>query len=212
MNNTFIILFLCNKIKLMINRKFFFDQARATLFNGKFSQKQVDGLNAILEQWELKYAKKDDRFLAYMLATAHHETDRKMQPINEYGRGKKRDYGKKLKMGGGPGKRIPYDSPDQLYYGRGFVQLTWYENYEKASTKLKVDFLNNPELALDLKHASRIMFEGMLEGWFTTKKLSDYFKGENADWYGARRIINGKDKADLIQDYALKYYACISYT
>ena len=53
----------------MINRKFFFDYVRGHLFDGKLRQSQVDGLNAILTEWERKYAKKDDRWLAYMLAT-----------------------------------------------------------------------------------------------------------------------------------------------
>lgn len=204
-------LFLKDKFNPMINKKFFFDHARATLFNGKFSQRQVDGINAILSEWETKYANKDDRWLAYMLATVHHETDRKMQPIEEYGRGRKKDYGKKLKMGLGPGKRVPYSTPEALYYGRGFVQLTWYENYEKASKKLHIDCLEHPELVLELKNAAAILFKGMMEGWFTTKKLADYFSSEKEDWLNARRIINGKDKADLIKDYALRYYACISY-
>ena len=72
----------------MINRKFFFDHARADLFNGGFTQGQVNGLNAILDEWESNYKNKDDRWLAYMLATVHHETDRKIAPIEEYGKGK----------------------------------------------------------------------------------------------------------------------------
>ncbi len=45
-------------------------------------------MTAILNYWEANYAKKDDRWLAYMFATAHHETDRKIQAIEEYGKGK----------------------------------------------------------------------------------------------------------------------------
>jgi hypothetical protein len=33
-----------------------------------------------------------------------------------------------------------------------------------------------------------------------------------SDWKGARRIITDLDKTTLIQSYALKYYATISYT
>ena len=68
----------------MINRDFFFFNSKKILFNGKFRQSQVDGLNAILNEWEKNYSSKDDRWLAYMLATAHHETDRRIQPIEEY--------------------------------------------------------------------------------------------------------------------------------
>ncbi|MBS1644480.1 MAG: hypothetical protein JST36_05520 [Bacteroidetes bacterium] len=191
----------------MINRKFFFDHVRQTLFDGKLKLSQVNGLNAILDEWEKNWAKNDDRWLAYMLATAHHETDRTMQPIEEYGKGKNYAYGKHLKM-----TRKAYTDTPALFYGRGFVQLTWYENYQKAGKKLKVDLLHHPELALDLSNATKIMFYGMTEGWFTGKKLSQYFNPTTSDWANARRIINGKDKAQLIASHALNYYSSISYT
>jgi predicted chitinase len=191
----------------MINKAFFFDHARQVLFSGKLSQQQVNGLNAILDEWQANYSDKDDRWLAYMLATAHHETDRKIAPIEEYGKGKTRPYGKRIKM-----NRQPYTDTDSIFYGRGFVQLTWYENYQKAGKKLGIDLLHKPELALDLKYATEIMFIGMIEGWFTGKKLSDYFLGAKQDWINARRIINGTDKANLIAGYARNYYSCISYT
>jgi len=53
----------------MINRKFFFDQVRISLFNGKLTLSQVKGLEAILNEWEAGNSKKDDRWLAYMFAT-----------------------------------------------------------------------------------------------------------------------------------------------
>jgi len=191
----------------MINRKFFFDHVRQVLFNGKLSQQQVNGITAILDEWEANHADDDDRWLAYMLATVHHETDRKMAPIEEYGKGKNRPYGRRIKMSG-----APYTDTNNLFYGRGFVQLTWYENYQKAGRKLGVDMIKKPELALDLKYATDILFYGMSEGWFTGKKLSDYFQGDKEDWVNARRIINGTDKASLVASYAKLYYSAISYT
>lgn len=191
----------------MINRDFFFMNARKELFGGKLKQSQVDGLSAILNEWEKNYYVEDDRWLAYMLATAHHETDRRMQPIEEYGKGKGRPYGSNIKM-----NRTRYFDTDNRFYGRGFVQLTWYENYEKAGKKLGINLIKNPEKSLELKYATQIMFLGMMEGWFTGKKLSDYFNDNKGDVYNARRIINGTDKASLIADYAFSYYASISYT
>lgn len=191
----------------MINRNFFFEYAKQRLFGGSLKQSQVDGMNAILDVWEKNYKDKDDRWLAYMLATAHHETDRKMQPIEEYGRGKSRPYGKRLKM-----NRTPYGNTASIFFGRGFVQLTWYENYDKAGKKLGIDLINSPEKALELSVSAQIMFLGMMEGWFTGKKLSDYFNAAKEDWINARKIINGLDKANLISTYAKNYYASISYT
>ena len=191
----------------MINRNFFFSQVRGSLFAGKLKQKQVDGLTAILDEWETNYKTKDDRWLAYMLSTTHHETAATMQPIEEYGKGKGRKYGKRIRMNG-----QEYTDTDKLFYGRGFVQLTWYENYEKAGKKLKQDFIMNPEKVMELANATKIMFSGMMEGWFTGKKLPDYFNKTKEDWVNARRIINGLDRAAWIADYAKKYYASISYT
>src|SRR5689334_1254801 len=100
-----------------MDRKTFYDTIRPSLFKGTLTDKQVEGMEAIFDEWE-KQALTDTRWLAYILATAFHETARTMQPIEEFGKGKGRDYGKKLKMGGGPGKRIPYITPDKIYYGR----------------------------------------------------------------------------------------------
>lgn len=191
----------------MINRLFFFTHIKQTLFGGRFKQSQVDGISAILDEWEKNNSKKDDRWLAYMLSTTHHETAATMQPIEEYGKGRGRPYGKRLKM-----SRKSYSNTNSIFYGRGFVQLTWYENYEKAGKKLKQDFINHPEKVMELGNATKIMFLGMAEGWFTGRKLSTYFNQTKEDWRNARRIINGIDRADWIANYARKYYAAISYT
>lgn len=191
----------------MLNRNFFFQRVRQFLFDGKMTQKQIDGLNAILQYWESNHTKKDDRWLAYILATTHHETGRTFQPLEEWGKGKGRKYGSMIKMSG-----KSYTLPVKLFYGRGFVQLTWYENYETIGKRLKIDLLNQPELALDLDVATKILVEGMIGGWFTGRKLADYFNANTESWLGARYIINGKDKNQLIMSYALQYYASISYT
>jgi putative chitinase len=189
----------------MINRKSFFDKARLTLFGGSLSKLQVEGLTAIIDRWELHESAGDIRKLAYMLATAHHETGKTMQPIDEWGKGKGLPYGQKIRM-----DRKPYTTPDKLYYGRGFVQLTWYDNYDKAGRKLGLDLLNNPDQAKALWVASDIMYLGMTEGWFTGKKLSDYITPSKCDFVNARRIINGTDKADLIAGYATLYHNALT--
>ncbi len=191
----------------MINRKFFFDYSRQHLFGGRLTVNQVNGLSAILDEWEANYVHHDDRWLAYMLATTHHETGRAMQPIEEGGKGRGLPYGKHLKM-----SRVPYTDTQEIFYGRGFVQLTWYENYARAGQELGHDFLHHAADVMQLGYATKIMFLGMTEGWFTGRKLERYFNATTEDWRNARRIINGTDKADLVKDYALQYYASISYT
>jgi putative chitinase len=182
----------------LINRRFFFTQVRR--MSNDLRQSQVDGMNAILDEWEAKYATDDDRWLAYALATTYHETDQQMQPTEEYGKGRGMAYGK------------PDPTTGQVYYGRGFVQLTRERNYERMSGLLDVDFVHHPELALKLGNATSIMFIGMINGLFTGKYLSDYFNKAKEDWVNARRIINGLDKAQAIAMYGHNFYSAISYT
>lgn len=199
------------KNNLRINLPNFFEQIKKNGLYGRISQSQVDGMNYILEGWEAS-GLKDLRWLAYMLATTYHETAKTMQPIEEYGKGRNRKYGKKIKMNGST-----YSTPDKIYYGRGYVQLTWYENYEKMGKALGFDLLNNPELALQPEIAMRIMIEGMTKGLtnrgdFTGKSLEDYFNGNSENPREARRIINGTDKADLIADYYSKFKRSLSFS
>ena len=91
--------------------------------------------------------------------------------------------------------------------GMGFVQLTWRRNYEHAGKKLGVDFVANPKLLLKPEHAATILVLGMDEGWFTGKKLSDYITLQKSDFTGARRIVNGTDKAAEIARIARAYDA-----
>jgi hypothetical protein len=49
------------------------------------------------------------------------------------------------------------------------------------------------------------MFEGMERGSFTGKKLADYFNDKNTDPVGARKIINGTDRAGTIAGIATDY-------
>jgi predicted chitinase len=178
----------------MIDRRKFFDVVRKKIVKRPLKFPEVVNLENFLDTWERDYSKWDRRWLAYALATAWHETAFTMLPIEEYGKGKGRKYGEK-------------DSQTkQTYYGRGYVQLTWKYNYEKAGIKLGVDLVNKPELALDPDIAAQIMFEGMEGGWFTGKKFADYFNKTTTDWFNARRIINGTDKAAAIGAYAQAFY------
>ncbi|MGF7041566.1 glycoside hydrolase family 19 protein [Mucilaginibacter lappiensis] len=188
----------------MPGTKEFYDDVRP-LFGGHMSQSQVDGIEAILTAIE-NAGITDERKTAYILATIFHECAKTMQPIAEFGKGAGRDYGKKLKMGGGPGKRIPYNTPDELYYGRGYVQLTWYENYENMGRLLHVDLLNIPELALEPAIAAAIMIKGMTGGLFTGRSLGEFMSDDHTDWVNARKIINGLDHAETIAGYAKVFY------
>ncbi len=110
--------------------------------------------------------------------------------------------------------RTVYTFPDRLYYGRGDVQLTWYENYELMGKLLNYPLLKYPELALEPEISARIMIEGMTRGIsnrgdFTGVSLENYFNNHKEDPINARRIINGLDQAKKIADYYNKFLNAI---
>ncbi|PWK75321.1 putative chitinase [Mucilaginibacter oryzae] len=189
----------------MPGTKHLYDTIRSALFGGHLTQNHVDGIEAIISAAK-SGGVTDNRQIAYMLATVYHECGRTMQPVRENGRGAGHPYGQKLKMGGGPGHRVPYTTPDQIYYGRGYVQLTWYENYESMGKLLHIDLLNNPDLALKDDIAAQIMVKGMTKGIFTGVNLDRYFNVERTDWVNARKIINGLDMAEKIAGNAKLFY------
>jgi hypothetical protein len=53
------------------------------------------------------------------------------------------------------------------------------------------------------------MLLGMREGWFTGKNLGQYIQGDKKDYYHARRIINGLDRAEEISRYAERFEAIL---
>ena len=204
---------------MSINRNFFFDHIRKSLFKGSIYQSQLDGLEAILDKWEKESPHDDDRWLAYMLATAHHETGQTMQPIRETFAATDTDAIKRLEKAWNAGKllwvKTPYWRPDaegKSWFGRGFVQITHKSNYEKLGRAIKEDLITNPDKVMELKTALAIMFVGMRNGLFTARGLSDYFNESTEDWVRARKIINGLESADTVAGYAKTYYAAISYT
>jgi putative chitinase len=215
---------------IIFDRKIYFDNVRESLFSGGLSQRQVEGQEAILGEWEvqpwagvdpdtgeLTEGMTDVRWLAYMLATAYHETAQEMWPIEEYNKGKGQPYGVKDPQTG------------QTYYGRGFVQLTWRDNYVRATDELGLkgdaDLEWHADMALDPQIASDVMFLGMADGWFRkdedgAQMLQRYFNDTTNDAYGAREIING-DKhvvpkwsngvsiGRLIEEYHQKFLAAL---
>jgi len=184
----------------MLNRNQFFDEIGRTLCNGALTPSQRRGLECKLSAFE-QHGIRDVRWCAYMLATSYHETGGTLQPVEEAGRGRGKPYGQKRKLDGSV-----YSLPDKLYYGRGDVQLTWYENYERMGRLLGIPLLEQPELALDAEISARIMIEGMTRGLshrgdFTGLALEDFFNNVRDDAVQARRVINGLDEASRIAGY-----------
>lgn len=195
-----------------MNRAAFFASLRSRtsgVFGASLSQGQVTGTEGIIDEALRRRTFKNH--LAYMLATTYHETAHTMQPIHERGG---RAYFNKYDAGTSIGKRLgnTVKGDGYLYRGRGLVQITGRANYAKASKKLGVDFITDPDRVLEPKLAIAIMFAGMEEGWFTGKDLLDYIDLEDEadaedlrEYANARRIINGTDKAVQIGQYAIAF-------
>jgi hypothetical protein len=150
----------------------------------------VDGLEDLLDYAERHTPPLDLRQVAYIFATVLHETARTMQPIAEYGCGAGYPYG------------VPDPETGECYYGRGYVQLTWKNNYAYQGAKLTLPLLTAPDLALQADCAARILYEGMGDGDFTGVSLGDYIHTDACDYVQARRVVNGLDCADQIAGYA----------
>lgn len=184
----------------MYNRELFFYNYKN--FFGSLNHSQVDGLEFLLSKFD------NEEFspaqVAYILATVKHETAHTFQPIEERGG---YNYFKYLigKLG------IKTLAEANKYKGRGYVQITGRTNYEKFSLILKEDFISVPSLVLIKENAYNIMKYGFINGTFTGKKLTDYINGDKLDYYNARRIINGTDKAELISGYAYNILGGLKY-
>ena len=183
-----------------INRVMFFDEVRRTLFANKLLQSQVQGLDLFLDENEQRSL--TTRQFAYILATVHHETGFRWQPVEEIGKGSTKPYGKRIKHDGSR-----YTDTKNVFFGRGYIQATWYEVYQKLTLEAKKqgkdwDFIKNPELLLQSEPSAWSAFEGMQNGYYTGRKLSDYINPTRREYFNARKIINGKDCAGKILIYA----------
>lgn len=173
-----------------MNKQKFFNSLRREL-HPSLNAVQVANYELILAECERNNLSSPE--IAYILATVYHETARTIKPLEEYGKGRGRPYGKFVG---------PYH---KAYYGRGFVQLTWLTNYKKMGNKFNENFLKHPDKVMEPYTAAKILVFGMIDGDFTGKKLSDYFTKSKTDYVGARRIINGTDKKLEIADIARKF-------
>lgn len=203
-----------------MNRSVFYAALRrrgSGVFGTSLSQKQVDGVNAILDEAEKRGTSLFH--LAAILSEAYHETGGQMEPVKEtvYANSKDRNPSdatviarleNAFKAGKLPWVKTPYWRDG--WFGRGLIQLTHKDNYDKFGV--------TKQSALDLKASVRVMFDGMEKGLFTGKKLSDYdylitknpavpgFK-----YYSSRAVVNGDVGAvgPKIQEYGEAFEAAL---
>jgi predicted chitinase len=175
-----------------MNKATFFNSIRA-MFDNKLSTIQSARIEAVLDG--LIKRNVPLRHAAYIFATAHHETGRFIHMQELWGPTPvQKRYENRKTLGNtqkGDGKK---------FLGRGFVQITGRKNYQYWADRLKIDLINNPELACLVGVAVPVLIEGMVEGTFTGKRLSQY-----SAYIDMRRVVNGTDRADDIAEYAIDY-------
>ncbi|GGA23866.1 hypothetical protein [Neptunicoccus cionae] len=185
-----------------MKKELFFDSLRNStsgLFGGALSQRQVVGIEALLDAGQglpLPH-------MANVLAQVFRETGGGMYPVKEtvYRSHKDQDPSDaaviaRLDAAFAKGQLSWVGTPYWRggLFGRGQIQITHAENYAKLSEVVGVDLLADPSKALIPAISARIAVEGMWQGLFTTRKLSDYDHPDGFDHFGARDIVNG-DKA-----------------
>lgn len=200
-----------------INRKVFYERYRAKYAGLK--QVQVNTYEAIFDFWDSRSVLVDERWLAYILATAFHETGRRMAPIREGFCSNdassvrcvtKMFEQKRIRQNYALAHRNGYS-----YFGRGLVQLTHGYNYKRIGQFIGLgdQLYDNPSLVLNVEVSVKILCVGMLIGSFVPRhNLERYFNAIDEDWTGARRMINGTDKKELIKSYALNFLSFIEMT
>jgi hypothetical protein len=192
----------------VFDRKKFFDGYRKTF--GPLTQDLVNALEFLLGRVEgdARFPGSDTarRQLAYCLATFKWETAHTLQPIDEIGTDASfnKRYGPQTKVGQALGNTQIGDGA--RFHGRGYVQLTGRANYNKAKKLTGIDLLIAPHRAKEPALAYEIAMQGMRDGWFTGRKLSQFIKdGAPPDYENARTIINGHDQAGRIADLARRF-------
>lgn len=208
----------------MLDRKIFFAQAKGTaarpgLLGPTLDQGEVDGCDRILDAFDGQPI----AFVAYALATAYLETNHTMEPVreaywlsdtaaNKYFFRMYDINGQRPAKARELGNLTPGDGVK--YCGMGYPQVTGKANYAKAKAKTGIDFIANPRLMLQPGPAARAMLSGMVEGWFTTRKLGDHLPRDRrataAEFKPARRVINGMDRAADVARYAVGFQSYLT--
>lgn len=131
--------------------------------------------------------------IAYGLATVEWETNRTFLPVLE-AYWMSEDWRK---------KNLRYFP----HTGRGYCQLTWRSNYQKYSDILGIDLVGQPDLACKRPIALFIAVHGLKNGTFTGKRLDRYVHESKTDFFNARRVVNGLNKASDIAELAQRWLA-----
>lgn len=215
----------------MFDRKHLFDLLRNAPFGGRLTQMQVKAISLILDLCEKM--KLPLEFIAYILATAFHETGGSFSPgkesLNYTASALKKKFSRERisiadadKYGRKTGQKANQSAIANLIYGgawglRNLGNKVFGDGWRYIGRGLVqitglrnyaiFGIADNPDEAMKLDKAVDILVTGMVNGVFTGKKLSDYLKNGIFNAVAARAIVNGSDKASLI---AMHYDAILA--
>lgn len=88
----------------------------------------------------------------------------------------------------------PKDKRGLPYFGRGLIQITWKENYEKYGKKIGVDLVNNPEKIFIPENSYNVAVAYLTDKRGSSKKSTFDWVDEN-NLTQARKSVNGGTKA-----------------
>lgn len=208
----------------MFNRKYLFDLLRNSPFGGSLSKAQVTAINLILDLCERMSLPLE--YIAYILATAFHETGGKfttgkeslnytsaalrtkfsrerisLADADKYGRDDK----KKRKANQSAIANLIYGGAWGLrQLGNRLVGDGWRfigRGLVQLTGRKNYELFglgDNPDGAMDLAKSVEILVVGMVNGVFSGAKLEHFMKNGVFNAVAARAVVNGKDKASLI--------------
>lgn len=132
--------------------------------------------------------------IAYILATAEHESDA-FKTLEEYSSGGQYEGRPDL------GNTQPGDG--SRFKGRGYVQLTGRRNYAKYAEITGIKLVGLPIILMNWPALSVfVIVDGMMRGVYTGRRLDEFVNDAKKDFFNARQVINGHDRAQKIADQA----------
>ena len=135
---------------------------------------------------------------AYVLATVRHESKMGLWMLDQASGWafEGRHHLGNVRRGDGP-----------RYRGRGYIRIVGRRAYAAWEQELGLPLVAEPDRVTEPDVAAEIAVLGMKWGRFSGVPLSEHVNEGSIDYVGARRVVNGQDRAILVSRYAREYEA-----
>jgi len=184
-----------------VDREVFYENVRESVFGGTLTASQVKNMDQILYAIESEGVT-NPYWIGAIFATVRLEVGSAMAPVREgFAKTNAGAIAAVTKLYKAGKIKTNYALPDPetglSYYGRGYPQTTWKDNYLKSGEAIGVGdmFVKDPDKLLDPYYAARAMIAMMLKGGYRKgKSLSSMLGQDTPTWrqmVDSREIING---------------------